>query len=79
MQVQVVNDVMLSVSYLIAGADVHAPFQIFQNLVDVPRPRRSQETGVTVRLEETQKKYIFRNNLHNVQNTFTFIGCQIEQ
>lgn len=35
---------------LIAGADVHSSFQIFQNLVDVPCPRRSQETGVTVRL-----------------------------
>lgn len=50
--------VMLFISYLIAGADVHSPFQIFQNLVNVPCPRCSQETGVTVRLEETEMKYI---------------------
>lgn len=46
----VVIGVMLSVSYLIAGAYVHSPFQIFQNFVDVPCSRRSQETGVAVRL-----------------------------
>lgn len=50
-------------SYLIAGTDVHAPFQIFQNLVDVPRSCCSQETCVTVRLEETEKK-------HTLQNTY---------
>lgn len=61
---------MFSVSYLIAGADVHSPFQIFQNFVDVPCPRRSQETGVTVRLEETQKKCIFKNNLQKVINIY---------
>lgn len=46
---------MYSVSYLIAGADVHSTFQIFQNFVDVPCPCRSQETGVAVWLQEAQK------------------------
>lgn len=53
----IIMHTMFSVSYLIAGADVYSSFQIFQNFVDVPCPRCSQETGVTVRLEETQKKY----------------------
>ena len=71
---------ILFVSYLIAGADVHAPFQIFQNFVDVPCPRRSQEAGVTVRLEETEEKHVFKNSPHYLSKPHAcFVtGCQVE-
>lgn len=59
----------IRVSYLIAGADVHSSFQIFQNFVDVSCPRRSQETGVAVRLEETQRKYVITWFIHDLVAT----------
>lgn len=46
-------------SYLVAGADVHASLQILQNLVDVSSSGGSQETGVAVRLQETHRRAAF--------------------
>lgn len=68
---------ILFISYLIAGADVHAPFQIFQNFVNVPCPRRSQETGVTVRLEETEEKHIFKNSPHYCPNHIRILSLAV--
>lgn len=43
-------------SYLVAGADVHASLQELQDLVQVSSSGSSQEAGVAVRLQETQMK-----------------------
>lgn len=43
-------------SYLVAGADVHASLQELQDLVQVSSSGGSQEAGVAVRLQETQTK-----------------------